>query len=152
MSLVPLSLIGCGEREAPPPQDPPDQLLRDSLTLDDEDQVFRVVLTTENGQNRVDPATLVVPPGAWLEFVTMDGWPRTVTFQLDSVPPSVSELLRSTGQDASPPLLEAGARFVVALRGAPVGRYPYRVEGSAEPARGVVVIEETESVTRPPER
>jgi len=136
----------------PPPRNPPDALLRDSLALGDEDQVFRVVLTTESGRNWVDPATLVVPPGAWLEFVTGDGWPRTVSFELDSVPPSVAELLRSTGQDASPPLLGTGARFVVALRGAPVGRYPFRVEGSAEPVRGVVVIEEPESGARLPTR
>jgi len=122
------------------------------LALDDEDQVFRVVLKTEDGANQVEPATLVVPPGAWVEFVTMDGWPRTVTFELDSLSGPGSELLRSTGQHASPPLLEDGARFVVAFRGAPVGRYPYRVEGSAEAARGVVVIGEAESGPRPPER
>jgi hypothetical protein len=65
-----------------------------------------------------------------------------VAFELDSLSDAAAELLRSTGQDASPPLLDAGTRFVVHFAGAPAGRYPYRVEGSARAARGVVVVAE----------
>jgi plastocyanin len=135
-------MAACGEGEIPPPRNPPDALLRDSLQLGDDDRVFRVSLSTENGENRADPASVEVPRGAWVEFVSADGWPRTVAFLLDSLSSPAAELLRSSGQGASPPLLDAGDRFIVTFRGAPAGRYPYRIEGSAATAEGTVVVGE----------
>jgi hypothetical protein len=140
-SLLAIMLVASGEKEVTPPQNPPDALLRDSLRLGDEDRVFRVSLSTEDGENRAYPASIQVPRGAWVEFVSADGWPRTVGFLLDSLSSAAAELLRASGQDASPPLLDAGDRFVVTFRGAPAGRYPYRIEGSAAPAEGAVIIE-----------
>ncbi|HZD05070.1 MAG TPA: hypothetical protein VE173_09130, partial [Longimicrobiales bacterium] len=114
----------------------------DSLGLTDADRVFRVGLSVVDGENTAEPGSLTVPRGAWVEFVAADGWTRMVAFELDSLSDAAAELLRSTGQDASPPLLDAGTRFVVHFAGAPAGRYPYRVEGSARAARGVVVVAE----------
>lgn len=144
VSLLSVVLASCGKGEVPPPQNPPDALLRDSLQLGDDDRVFRISLSSENGDNRADPTTIQVPMGAWVEFVSVDGWPRTVAFVLDSLSSPAAELLRSSGQDASPPLLDAGDRFVVTFTGAPAGRYPFRIEGSAGPVEGAVVIGESE--------
>src|SRR5690606_28187848 len=88
----------------------------------------------------VQPAEVQVPPGAWVQFATTDRRIHMVAFQLDSLPPEAAAFLRDTGQDASPPLLELDARFVVTLQGAPPGRYPFLVEGNGAPARGAVVI------------
>lgn len=146
MGRTPVALLllvaawGCAEPEEAAPRHLPDTLLRDSLGLGDLDRVYRVELGVEDGAFTAEPATLEIPRGVWVEFVTSRGWPRTVTFELDSLPEAAAELLRSTGQDASPPLLDPGTRFVVGFEGAPAGRYPYVVEGSGRTARGAVVV------------
>lgn len=143
-ALFPATVMGCAEREPAPPRNLPDTVLRDSLGLTDADRVHRVHLRVEAGAFTVEPTPLAVRRGVWVEFVSSEGWPRTVTFEMDSLPRPAAELLRSTGQEASPPLLDPGSRFVVSFAGAPAGRYPYLVEGSARIARGVVIVEDPE--------
>lgn len=137
--LLPCAVASC-ESPAGESQNPPDAVLRDSLGLTEADRVHRVNLGVEAGSFTVEPVRLEVPRGVWVEFAALDGWPRTVTFEVDSLPEAAVELLRSTGQDASPPLLDPGARFLVHFAGAPEGRYPYVVEGSAGETRGAVVV------------
>lgn len=139
MAFLPIVVVGCVEREVEP-RNLPDTVLRDSVGLTDADRVYRIDLGVEAGAFVAEPSLLGVPRGAWVEFVPSDGWPRTVTFELDSLSGPAAELLRSTGQDASPPLLGPEARFVVRFAGAPAERYPYRVEGSGRMARGAVVV------------
>lgn len=139
VALLPAATLAC-ERPAPEPRNPPDTLLRDSLGLSEADQVHRVVLGREDGLLVVRPDSVQVNRGHWVEFLSADGWPRRVRFELDSLSAAAAELLRSTGQDASPPLLDPGSRFVVTFAGAPEGRYPYRVDGNGREVRGVVVV------------
>lgn len=127
--------VGCGANEHPP-----DQFLQDSLGLEGSDQVFRVELAAESNRETATPSEVRVPPGAFVEFVTTDRRLHTVEFSLDDTSAAGAEFLRDTGQDASPPLLELGSRFVVSFADAPTGRYPYLVEGNGEPVRGVVVV------------
>ena len=141
LALLTTVVGACTEGQVEP-RNRPDSVLRDSLGLTDADRVYRVALGVESGTFTVEPSRLVVPRGVWVEFVTSDGWPRTVAFELDSLPGAAAELLRSTGQDASPPLLDPGSRFLVSFAGAPPGRYPYQVEGSGRAVRGVVVVED----------
>ena len=129
-------------------RNPPDQLLRDSLGLEETDRVFRVRVTSVENTESVRPSVLRVPPGAYVEFVTADRRLHTVTFRLDEMSAAAADFLRETRQDASPPLLELGSRFVVAFGDAPPGRYPYRVEGNGEPVRGTVVVAEEDGGRR----
>lgn len=129
-------LAGCTR----PNQNPPDQLLRDSLGLEESDQVFRVELRIEEGAERASPGEVTVPPGAFVEFVSRDRLLHTVEFQTDSMATRTADFLRSTGQDGAVPLLEPGSRFVVSFGEAPAGRYPYLLRGNGEPGGGVVVV------------
>lgn len=132
-------LVACGSRN----EHPPDQILRDSLGLVETDRVFRVEVMAEDGREGARPPEVRIPPESFVEFVTRDRRLHTIAFLLDDMDPSAADFLRTTDQVASPPLLELGSRFVLSFRGAPAGRYPYRLEGNGEPARGLVIVEET---------
>jgi plastocyanin len=133
------SLGGCREREQPNPN-PPDSLLIDSLSLTSEDHVHRVILTSSNTSESVQPSEVRIEPGHYVEFFTQDGRVRTVSFLLDSLTAEQSDFLRSSGQDRSPPLVEMETRYLVSFREAPTGRYPFVVEGNERAIRGAVVV------------
>lgn len=77
---------------------------------------------------------------AYVEFVTTDSWVHEVRFELDSLPPPARDFMRRTDQGESPPMVNADSRFLVSMRGAPPGRYPFRIEGNGGPTRGAVVV------------
>lgn len=143
--LVPLGaclllVVSCQE----PNERPPDPLLRDSLGLGPDDQVWRVELGSRDNREHVEPSVVTVPPGSWVEFVTTDTRLHTILFALDSLPAPSADFLLGTGQTASPPLVEQGARFVMSFEGAPPGRYPFLVEGNGVTAAGAVVVTDEE--------
>jgi hypothetical protein len=115
-------------------------MLQDSLGLTAEDEVYRVFLRKLNEAETLEPAEVSIEPGAYLEFLTRDRQVRVVSFLVDELNPAQATFLRTTGQDRSPPLVELDSRFVVSFEGAPEGRYPFVVEGSGAPARGVVSV------------
>lgn len=114
--------------------------LRERLGLADDRPIHRIVLGGRGAREHVVPPRLTVEPGAVIDFVTVDGRVHTVSFVDDSLSAQVRSFLRRTGQTASPPLLDRGARFVVDLDGAPAGRYPFRSEGPGGHARGEIVV------------
>ena len=120
----------------------PDALLRDSLGLGDEDRVHRVRLSSPDNRETIEPASLEVRPGDFVEFMTTDRRVHAVAFVLDSVPPGGADFLRGSAQESSPPLLEPEARFLVAFDGAPLGRYPFVISGNGAEARGAIVVAE----------
>jgi plastocyanin len=130
---------GCRDREEPNTI-PPDALLVDSLGLTAEDRVHRIVLSSTNGTETVDPTEVAVEPGDFVEFVTQDRRVRTVSFTVDGLTPAQSSFLGSSGQQRSPPLVELETRFVVSFRDAPPGRYPFVVEGNSATIAGVVTV------------
>lgn len=136
-----LLLVSCQE---PNNERPPDPLLQDSLGLSPNDQVWRVELGSRDNREHVEPPVVTVSPGSWVEFVTTDTRLHTVLFPLDSLPAPSADFLLRTGQTASPPLVEEGARFVMSFEEAPAGRYPFLVEGNGVTAVGAVVVAEEE--------
>lgn len=134
-----LTLVACGEEAGNP--HPPDAVLRDSLGLSESDRVHRVVLGSRDGADFIDPLEVSLEPGAFVEFFAEDRRVRTVSFLLDGLTADQAEFLRSSGQDRSPPLLELGSRFLVTFDGAPLGRYPFVVEGNERPIYGAVAVE-----------
>ena len=135
--LVALAAGACGPEV--PPELRPDEVLRTELGLTDDDEVHRVTVTGA-AQEVLDPVEVVVPPGAWVEFVTGDRRVHEIGFELDSLGAEGRDFLSATDQAASPPMIDLGERFVVSFRDAPSGRYPYLAEGNGAPSRGVVVV------------
>ena len=138
-----LAVLGSGCRQ-PDTRLRPDQLLRDSLGLGDNDRVHRVRLGSESNRELVQPPQLTVEPGDYVEFVTQDRRVHAIEFTLAGLPPAAAEFLRASGQEGSPPLVEPESRFVVSFADAPLGAYPYVVIGNGPEGRGTVVVAEAD--------
>lgn len=119
---------------------PPDQLLRDSLGLGDDDVVRRIHVRAIGNLETVSPARLAIESGSYVEFVSTDRRIHWVRFELDSLEAEAADFLRSGSQEESPPLVNRESRFVVTFRDAPDGRYPYVVQGNGGAGRGVIVV------------
>lgn len=130
--------MGC-RGEPPRPGFPPDSVLRTELGLTDADEVHRVAIAGGE-RERLDPDEVVVPPGAWVEFVSTDWRVHQLRFERDSLDAARLAFLVDSDQADSPPLVDRDARFVVSFADAPEGRYPYVVEGNGASVRGVVVV------------
>jgi plastocyanin len=141
--LAALAVVGSGCKRAGNELQP-DQVLRDSLGLGDEDRVHRVRLGSADNREIVQPPQLTVRPGDYVEFVTQDRRVHALEFTLEELPPAAAEFMRRTGQQGSPPLVQADARFVVSFAQAPPGTYPYVVIGNGEEGRGAIVVSEEE--------
>ena len=120
----------------------PDQVLRDSLGLGDQDRVHRVLLGSAENRELVQPAQITVRPGDFVEFVTQDRRVHAIEFALAGLPPAAAEFLRSSGQQSSPPLVEPEARYLVSFAEAPPGTYPYVVVGNGADGQGTVIVAE----------
>lgn len=131
-----LLAAGC---EEPDPELVPDEVLQSQLGLTPEDRVHTVRISTE-AQERADPASLTVLSGDYVQFISSDRLVHEVRFRLDSLSAPARTFLTRTGQGSSPPLLEMDARFVVSFVGAPLGRYPYGLEGNRGAGSGEIVV------------
>ena len=118
----------------------PDDVLRLELGLGDRDQVHRIVIRGGDGEH-ADPLETVVTSGSYVEFVTGDWLVHEIVFELDSLGIAARNFLERTDQVASPPLITQDSRYVVHFSDGPPGRYPFLLEGSGAPGRGVVVVE-----------
>lgn len=125
--------------EEPDPELVPDEVLQSELGLTLEDRVHTVRISTGT-RERAEPRSLTVLPGDYVQFVSGDHLVHEVRFRFDSLSAPARTFLTRTGQVASPPLLEMDARFVVSFVGAPVGRYPYGLEGNREVGGGEIVV------------
>ena len=117
-------------------------MLRDSLGLGDEDRVHRVRLSSPGNRETIEPGSVQLRPGDYVEFVTSDRRVHAVSFVLDSVPPGAADFLRGSAQESSPPLVEPESRFLVSFQRAPPGRYPFVVAGNGAEARGAILVGE----------
>jgi plastocyanin len=88
----------------------------------------------------VVPTRIRILPGDLVQFVTLDHRVHRVVFGAEALTPESSTFLRETGQDASPPLLERGSRFVVFFEKAPSGLYPFVSHGSGGSASGIIEV------------
>jgi plastocyanin len=131
-----LALGGC-LRDPPPPTDP---ALAEALGLDPSTPIHRFDMVDREGRIGLFPGDHEIRPGSVVQFVTRDRRVYSVHFEVDSVSLPARAFLEETAQESSPPLVEAGARFVVTFAGAPEGAYPFRIEGHGAVARGRIVV------------
>jgi plastocyanin len=129
--------LGC--QEPPDPSLQPDEVLQGELGLTPADRVHRVRLTG-GAVERADPVLVSIEPGTYVEFVTTDWLVHEVVFETDSMDGGQLAFLERTDQVASPPLIERDSRYVLSFAAAPLGRYPYRLEGNGRSGRGVIVV------------
>ena len=135
--MAALAMAGC--REPADTRLQPDALLQADLGLTLVDRVHSVRLVGGDVE-RADPALMSVEPGSYVEFVTTDWLIHEVIFESDSLTSDQLAVLERTDQVASPPLVERDSRYVLAFAGAPLGRYPYRLEGNGRAGRGAIVV------------
>jgi len=130
-----VAVAACG----PDPELRPDQRLQDEFGLSPRDEVHRISITG-GGQETAEPREVTLPEGAYVEFVTTDSWVHEVHFELDSLDGPARDFLQRTDQLDSPPMVNVDSRFLVSMRDAPAGRYPFRIEGNGAPTTGAVVV------------
>lgn len=131
-----LAASACEQRD---PELVPDELLQTQMGLTPDDRVHTVRISTDTAE-RADPTSVTVEPGDYVQFVSGDHLVHEVAFALDSLSGPGRAFLERTGQNASPPLLEFDARFVVSFAGAPEGRYRYLLAGNRAGGAGEVVV------------
>ena len=118
-----------------------DPILWDSVPgLEAGDRVHVVALRFESSGEILDPDSLAIDAGDWVDFRARDGSPRSVTFFPDSGGSPNRAFLDSAGLRASPPLTAEGSHWVLSFRGAPSGAYPFVVRGPGNEVRGVVHV------------
>lgn len=120
-----LALAAC-ERAGPGAQQKDRTLELDGDTIDvPAGTDLHDVVVRLGDQNRdFSPAQLQAKPGDYLRFTADDS--RTHAIAFEPVTPEVKTFLDSTGQLRSPPLITKGASWVIALKNAPPGQYPFR--------------------------
>lgn len=134
--VVALLATACDE---PDPDLVPDAELQAQLGLDERDRVHTVGLTTGLVE-RAEPDSIAVAPGEYVQFVSRDWLVHEVAFDMEALTPEGRTFLERTGQVASPPLLQRGARFVLSFVDAPPGRYPFSLAGNRDAGQGVIVV------------
>ena len=139
---IALCLVGnlaasCAFQEPPPPSDPD---LRAELGIPDHVTIHRVDLSSQGGQTRLLPRETEIFSGEIVQFVVLDHRVHLVRFDQDEITRSALEFMRETGQDKPPPLVEQGARLVLSFEGAPVGSYPFLVDGNGPSVAGEIRV------------
>jgi plastocyanin len=134
--LLTAAAPGCAG-DLPPRTDPE---LAEALGISPLTPVHRIDLSGREGRSRALPAAVDVGPGDVVQFVVADSRVYVVRFALESLSPRQRTFLRERRQEASPPLVEPGARFVLSFADAPPGDYPYLVEGYGTPVRGRIRV------------
>lgn len=113
--------------------------LRDGeVTLDEGARKHVVELAGVQDTAEIRPSRVEAGAGDVVEFTARDALTHSIVFQADSMPAPQADFLRSSGQLRSPPLLTADSRWVVSLKDAPAGEYPF--VSALHGGRGVLVV------------
>ena len=137
--LVVSSAPSCIGGEAPPPSDPE---LREELGIPDETAIHRIDLSDrgDGTGTRILPRSTEIRAGDIVQFVTLDHRVHHVRFEGAVLDEAALEFLRATRQESPPPLVEQGARLVLTFKDAPVGTYPFVVDGNGLPVAGEIRV------------
>lgn len=84
------------------------------------------------------PDTARARSGDVVRFTAADAAGHAVAFDEQALEPAALAFLRATRQLRGPPLLDAGASWIVSLAGAPPGAYPFLCLG--HDGRGLLLV------------
>jgi plastocyanin len=121
-----LVLLGACER-GPLAREEKDRTLElagDTIDLPAGIDLHDVAVRTGDQQKDFEPRQLQAKPGDYLRFTMGDSRTHAIVFEVSAG--SIRTFLESTGQLRSPPLITKGASWVIALKNAPPGQYPFR--------------------------
>lgn len=123
-----------------PADDAPDSFELGDRTVDLEAgaSLHTVVLGMGDGGGVIDPDTVRARPGDAVRFVAGDDRGHSVAFERSALSSSAARFLERTDQMRGAPLVRQRAGWVVDLREAPPGTYPFECLNTG--ARGVLII------------
>jgi plastocyanin len=127
VGLVVLVLLAAScDRVAPGSDDGPRiiELAHDTIRLEAGVRLVEVrVARGASGEFEPDPVQ--AGSGDYVRFTADDRGGHAIVFAGALLQPDAREFLQRTGQLRSPPLITAGASWVITLDGAPAGEYPF---------------------------
>jgi plastocyanin len=100
------------------------ELAADTIDVPAGVDLHDIKVVTDAQSRDFDPVNLKASPGDYVRFTTSDS--RTHAIVFDVAAPEIRKFLESTGQLRSPPLVNNGASWVIALDKAPLGTYVFR--------------------------
>jgi plastocyanin len=100
------------------------ELAGDTIDLPAGVDLHDVAIRTGQQHRDFEPRQVSAKPGDYLRFTTQDSRTHAVVF--DVVAPELRTFLEGTGQLRSPPQVTKGASWLIALKNAPPGNYPFR--------------------------
>ncbi len=136
--LLAAAPAACGERHGAAAARHRLPLGADTIDLGSDVTVHEVRLGGEPAGAGIHPDTLTARVGDVLRFVAADARGYAVTFGDSTLPPAARDFLERTRQLRGPPLISTGASWVVSLKDAPPGRYPFH--SLTRDAAGVVRV------------
>lgn len=100
------------------------ELAGDTIDVPSGVDLHDVAVRTNPQSKDFDPGNVQAAPGDYLRFTTADN--RTHAIVFEAVTPEIRTFLEQSGQLRSPPLVNNGASWVIALEKAPAGVYRFR--------------------------
>lgn len=136
-----LAVLACGGDRRPSAEAAAHRLPlgKDTIDLGKEVAVVEIRLGGGGASGVIRPETARARVGDVVRFLAIDARGHAVAFQDSALAPDARAFLLGTRQLRGPPLISAGASWVVSLKGAPPGRYPFRSLTRA--AAGILLVE-----------
>ncbi len=140
LPLVMAALLACGgDRPSAGAMKHRLPLGRDTIDLGKDVEVVEIRLGGGGPAGTIQPETARARVGDVVRFLAIDARGHAVAFQDSALTPAARDFLQRTQQLRGPPLISMGASWVVSLKGAPPGRYPFRSLTRA--AGGMLLVE-----------
>lgn len=135
--IIAASLLAACDRVAPGGGDQGPRVLElahDTIRLEAGERLVDVRVRRD-AQGDFDPAHAEANVGDYVRFTADDRGGHAIVFATAALDPAVHEFLRRTEQLRSPPLITAGASWVLTLQDAPPGEYPFHCTTHDAPGR-----------------
>jgi plastocyanin len=100
------------------------ELAGDTIDVPEGVDLHDIKIATDAQSRDFEPDNLTAAPGDYVRFTTGDSRTHAIVFEVAAG--ASRTFLESTGQLRSPPLVNNGASWVIALDKAPVGTYVFR--------------------------
>jgi len=104
--------------------------LRAELGIAEDVPIHRIDLSGWADRIRVIPRVTRAREGDVVQIVLLDHRVHLLVWEREALSAQQWAFLTDSGQDAFPPLVMEGSKIVLSMRGAPTGRYPFRIEGN----------------------
>ncbi len=122
--LILCLLAGCTDAPIGEQKDRTLELQGDTIDVPQGTDLHDVVIRTRDLNKDFEPAQVQAEPGDYLRFTAGDSRTHAIAFEVPAS--AIRTFLETSGQLRSPPMITKGASWVIALKDAPPGQYPFR--------------------------